>query len=133
MDARDPFVPMPMPDPPWSERVSVLVAAHVVDGESAPWSHGDDASWLDDLENSGLASLLGEALAGDVLGVVVSVRPLGPHYVVVLDGHRADEMLALAVPVLERVRGPLPVGSRAVLTRRDGESSGLRVDMVDLA
>ena len=64
---------------------------------------------------------------------MVSVRALGPHYVVVLDGHRADEMLALAIRVLERVRGPLPAGSRAVLTRRDSEASGLRVEMVDLA
>ncbi len=133
MDAQDPFVPMPMPDPPWSERVSVLVAAHVVDGETLPWSHGDDALWLDELEHSGLAAVLGKALALESSGVVASVRRLGPHYVVVLDGHRADEMLALAIPLLERVRGPLPAGSRAVLTRRDGEATGLRVDMVDLA
>jgi hypothetical protein len=133
MDALDPFVPLPMPDPPWGERVSILVAAHVVDGEIVPWSHGDDAEWLDDLENRGLASVLGEALAWESLGVVVSVRPMGPHYAVVLDGHRADDMLAKAVPVLERVRGPLPAGSRAVLTRRENTDAGLRVDMVDLA
>jgi hypothetical protein len=133
MDAQDPFVPMPMPDPPWSERVSVLVAASVVDGETVPWSHGDDSLWLDEIENRGIASVLGEALAWQSMGVVVSVRPLGPHYVAVLDGHGADAMLALAIPLLERVRGPLPTGSRAVLTRRDGEASGLRVDMVDLA
>jgi hypothetical protein len=133
MDAQDPFVPLPMPDPPWSERVSIVVAAHVVDGETAPWSHGDKALWLDDIENSGISSVLGDAMAGESSGVVVAVRALGPHYVVVLDGHGADAMLALAIPVLERVRGPLPAGSRAVLTRRQGEASGLRVDMVDLA
>jgi hypothetical protein len=133
MDAQDPFVPMPMPDPPWSERVSVLVAAHVADGETVSWSHGDDALWLDELEQSGLAAVLGDAMASESSGVVASVRRLGPHYVVVLDGHRADEMLALAIPLLERIRGPLPAGSRAVLTRRDGEATGLRVDMVDLA
>jgi hypothetical protein len=133
MDAQDPFVPMPMPGPPWSERVSILVAAETRDGEMVPWSNGEDADWLDDIENRGLASLLGEIMAWDGIGVVVSVRPLGPHYAVVLDGHRADEMLALALPVLERTRGPLPNGSRAVLTRRDGPATGLRVDMVDLA
>ena len=133
MDAQDPFVPMPMPEPPWSERASILVAAQNVDGKVVPWTHGDDALWLDDIENRGLASVLGEVLTGDSLGVVASVGSLGPHYVVVLDGHNADEMLSLAIPLLERVRGPLPSGSRAVLTRRDGEAAGLRVDMVDLA
>ncbi len=133
MDAQDPFVPMPMPDPPWSERVSVIVAARLAGDETVPWSHGAEALWLDELENTGLASVLGEALAWESRGVVVSVRTMGPHYVVVLDGRLADEMLALAIPLLERVRGPLPPGSRAVLTRRDAEASGLRVDMVDLA
>ncbi len=133
MDAQDPFVPMPMPEPPWHERVSILVSAASVAGESVPWSHGDDAVWLDDLESSGIALLLADALARDGLGVVASVSGLGPHSVVVLDGKRANEMLALAIPLLERVRGPLPCGSRAVLTRRDQRCAGLRVDMVDLA
>ncbi len=133
MEIEDPFVPMPMPDPPWTERVSVLVAAHVAHGEPVPWTHGDDALWLDDLEDRGLASVLGEALAWEGLGVVVSVRGMRPHYVVVLDGHSASALLKLAVPILERVRGPLPAGSRAVLTLRDSEASGLRLEMVDLA
>jgi hypothetical protein len=133
VDPIDPFVPMPMPDPPWAERVSILVSAHVVDGEPVPWSHGEDARWLDDLEQGGLVSLLEEEVTRGIGGAVVSVRSMGLHYAVVLDGRRADELLARAIPVLERVRGPLPPGSKAVLTRRDGPKAGLRVEMLDLA
>ncbi len=133
MDAEDPFVPLPMPHPPWAERVSVLAAAAVTDGETVPWSHGEDESWLDALENAGIASVLERALEERSLGVVVSVRSMGPHYAVVLDGNSADELLAACLPSLQRLRGPLPPGSRAVLTRQSREAAGMRVDMVDLA
>jgi hypothetical protein len=131
MQASDEFVPLPMPEAPWSERVCIIVAAARRDGAEVSWVAGSDDEWVGELERASLRQALSDAIPR-VDGEVREVRTVGPHLAVVVDGLDAPCVLRQTRAVLRRVLGPLPHGSRAVLTRHVRGEPGLTVELCEL-
>ena len=131
VDLSDEFVPLPMPEAPWSERACIIVAAVRRAGVEVPWEEVAEDAWVAELERASLRQALDDAIPLSE-GEVREVRAVGPHMAVVIDGRSAERICRCSLAVLRRVLGPLPSGSRVVLTRRERGGPGLTVELSEL-